>query len=354
MSEYLAAAAEKMGVPEAMVLRSAEARAKAGGASVDDILQAWAGGEAVASSAAASADEDASATASATAEEVATASADEPAVDSEPAPEPVAPAPAAAAAAAAPAAVTPPPAPETVTPDEAGSHPVVVSVPTAGLMERVASSVPRWLAAVFMIIPAIGLLYLAGTGSAAECVDGGIALAIDPVTGQAVNCDGSPFEGRGEPGGGADFMAIGEGLYNGGLVSGVNCAGCHGINGGGGVGPGFGAVNLVFPSCADHIDWIALGTSGYQAAGIPTYGALEKPVGGGGNMPGFESSLTPEQIAAVTLYERVRFGGADEQEALVDCGLAEPEGGEEGEGGEGETPADGEAPAEGEASAPSG
>jgi hypothetical protein len=35
-----------MGVPEALVKRSAEARAKASGASTDDVLTAWAGGEA--------------------------------------------------------------------------------------------------------------------------------------------------------------------------------------------------------------------------------------------------------------------------------------------------------------------
>src|SRR5688572_23349678 len=40
----VAAAAAAMGVPEALVKRSAEARAKATGASVDEILAAWAGG----------------------------------------------------------------------------------------------------------------------------------------------------------------------------------------------------------------------------------------------------------------------------------------------------------------------
>ncbi|MGH8928052.1 MAG: cbb3-type cytochrome c oxidase subunit II [Acidimicrobiia bacterium] len=43
----LAAAAAAMGVPESIVQRSAEARAKATGASVDEILAAWAGGAAV-------------------------------------------------------------------------------------------------------------------------------------------------------------------------------------------------------------------------------------------------------------------------------------------------------------------
>jgi hypothetical protein len=50
MSEYLAAAAQALSAPEAIVKRSAEARAKAGGMSVDEVLAAWAGGATVAPS----------------------------------------------------------------------------------------------------------------------------------------------------------------------------------------------------------------------------------------------------------------------------------------------------------------
>lgn len=46
MSDLLAAAAAALGTPEALVKRSAEARAAETGASVDEILAAWAGGEA--------------------------------------------------------------------------------------------------------------------------------------------------------------------------------------------------------------------------------------------------------------------------------------------------------------------
>ena len=48
MSDSLSAAANALGAPEALVKRSAEARAKASGVSVDDILSAWAGGGSVA------------------------------------------------------------------------------------------------------------------------------------------------------------------------------------------------------------------------------------------------------------------------------------------------------------------
>lgn len=44
-NDLLSAAAEAMGAPEAMVQRSAEARAQADGVSVDEVLTAWTGGE---------------------------------------------------------------------------------------------------------------------------------------------------------------------------------------------------------------------------------------------------------------------------------------------------------------------
>ena len=51
MSELLAKVAEILGAPETLVQRSAEARAEASGNTVDEVLQSWAGGESVASSA---------------------------------------------------------------------------------------------------------------------------------------------------------------------------------------------------------------------------------------------------------------------------------------------------------------
>ncbi|MEX2279793.1 MAG: c-type cytochrome [Acidimicrobiia bacterium] len=318
MSGFLASAAEKMGVPEALVRRSADARAKASGASTDDVLSAWAGGE--------------SAPAAVTPEPEA-----DTAETTTPAPEPEAtddttattpePAPAAPATAASSATIEPLPAPTQVTPQEALDHPVVITVPTMGIAERTLASVPRWIAAAFFLIPAFGLLYMAGSGSAgAVCDDGDVRLQIDVVTGGLENCDGSAFEGRATGGvGGAQFLAIGEAQF-------ATCAGCHGPDGGGGVGPAFGAVTAVFTSCLDHVEWVRLGTNGFRDAGIDTYGDLAKPVGGGGLMPGF-AGLTDEQLASVVAFERIRFGGADPDTTFVDCGLVEaPEGEEVPEG----------------------
>lgn len=316
MNELLTAAAQAMGTPEALVDRSARARAAATGGSVEEILRAWAGGQAVPKSPAPAspATEEAEPVRQTppppAAEEIGTAVAVVPDVQ--------APAPAASD-------ITRPPVPERVDPREALDYPVVVSVPTAGIKERTNSALPRWLSAVFLIIPAFGLLYLAGALSGAGvCEEGGINLAVDRQTGIPVNCDGSDFEGRGTGGGGiGQLLALGEGLY-------PTCMGCHGANGEGGVGPAFTGIVSTFGSCADNIEWVELGSAGFQAAGRDTYGDIGKPVTVG--MPGFGASLSAEQIAAVVAFERTRFGGGEAEAVLVDCGLMEAAPAEDGEG----------------------
>ena len=97
MTDY-AGAANALGVPEAILRRSAEARAKASGITVDELLAAWAGGEAPPAAAPAE---------------------PEPDSEGEPAPEPAATTPAAAPATevvAAPPPVEPPTAPGPVAP----------------------------------------------------------------------------------------------------------------------------------------------------------------------------------------------------------------------------------------------
>ena len=51
MSELIAKVAEILGIPETLVQRSAEARAEASGNTVEEVLQSWAGGEALSASA---------------------------------------------------------------------------------------------------------------------------------------------------------------------------------------------------------------------------------------------------------------------------------------------------------------
>jgi mono/diheme cytochrome c family protein len=232
------------------------------------------------------------------------------------------------------------PVPATVGIGEAAEWESVTTVPTAGLKERTRTQVPTWLTVIFVILPLAGLLYLLQFSAGPECGDSGL-LAVDRQSGEVVNCDGSPFEGRGAPGGGpGDFLARGQVLY---ADAQVACSGCHGDNGQGGVGPTFagGAILATFPSCADHVKWVQLGSGGWQAqvgAEYGAQGALSK-----GGMPNYDDSLSDEDLRSVIVFERVRFGGADLDETLIDCGLVVPELPAEGE----DAPADGEEPTEG-------
>jgi mono/diheme cytochrome c family protein len=323
----LSGAAEAMGLPESLVQRSAEARAAETGQTVDDILAAWAGGEAP----------------PAPTEDEAAASAPEPA---EPAPaeaatreEPAPPEPPviempepAGSAPAVTATPTRKPVPAEVTVAEASHLPEVVTVPTAGIKERTNFVIPRWLTALMLFVPLVALFALGGsaTGACGEATE----LSTDVISGEIVNCDGSEFTGGGAGGGATDFVALGEQIYTGGAVAGVNCAGCHGPNGqGSGAFPALTGVLTTFGECSDHEQWVTLGSSGWQSQVGPTYGDTGKQVGGG--MPSFAGSLSEEQLAAVVTFERVRFGGQNQEEALVECGLVEGEGeGGEGEGGE--------------------
>ncbi|MGI9665594.1 MAG: c-type cytochrome [Acidimicrobiia bacterium] len=179
------------------------------------------------------------------------------------------------------------------------------------------SGYPTWLAAAFVLIPLFAVTYILVAPNGPDCGSAG-QLKVDEATGLAVNCDGSEYGSDT-----VDFFADGGAIY-------TQCAACHGASGEGGAGPAMagGAVLATFPSgsCDDHSSWISLGTANWPDS---TYGATDKPVGGVGVMPSYEGTLTPEQIASVSLYERVQFGGQPLEEAELDCGLVSPEEAEE-------------------------
>jgi mono/diheme cytochrome c family protein len=102
-------------------------------------------------------------------------------------------------------------------------------------------------------------------------------------------------------------------------VYGRICSACHGAGGEGGVGPSLRTVLDTWPDCADQIEWVTIGSEGWTAAHGPTYGATGKPVKGG--MPAHRALLEPDEIAAVSAFERVRYGGADEAATLAGCGI---------------------------------
>jgi len=401
MEDLIAAAAEKMGMPAAMVRRSAEARAKAEGLSLEAVLAEWAGVEAPVPASEGEAPDEAAAEApdEAAAEAV-------PAAKPEPAPKPAAtgierfvemaaeamkmPASMVRRSAAAradveersyeevladwagvdvsevragadekPAPVEEPAEAGAEAADEgtdgAAAEPVAAAdeetaeddgatqeVETPAAVEVIGeaaepdappgaddepelvgavSGVPRWLSTLFVVGPALAIIYAAFLPNGPNCGDAG-QLAVDPVTGVAVECDGSAY---GEVV--VDYLAMGAELFEA-----WGCAGCHGADGGGGSGPAFarGALLATFPEgqCGQHTEWIRLGTTGWPD---PTYGANDTPVGGFGVMPSFGSRLTDTELAAVAVYERVQFGGETLDAALGDCGLTEDEAGEDDE-----------------------
>ena len=284
MDELLEKVSEAKGMPVPLAKRSAEARAKKTGEPLEAVLAEWAG------------------------------------ID-----------PSTVSAAAAPEAAQPTatPAAESEVEDTAadGSGDVEIIEAEAPAIDDVVEDeddgptvrggYPSWLAAAFVIIPMLAVVYILASPNGPDC---GVAgqLNIDDATGLAVNCDGSDY-GSSE----IDFFARGGAIY-------AQCAACHGTNGEGGAGPAMqaGAVLATFPSgmCSDQIEWVKLGTANFPE---PTYGATNRPVGGGGVMPGYEGQLSDEEIASVVLYERVQFGGQPLEEAQLDCGLGPEEGTEE-------------------------
>jgi mono/diheme cytochrome c family protein len=295
VGELLAKVAEILGAPETLVQRSAEARAEASGNTVEEVLQSWAGGEAIAASA--------PVVEEAPVEEVK----EEVVVEEAPVEEVV--------------VEEAPVAKSVTTKVETVIKKVSMANNTMGIKLNTDTTLPRWLNFSFMIIPVFILIGMINTSGAQECGVNGI-LDVDRKSQQTVNCDGSPFEGKGVASTNAvNYVAVGQQVYSGAAA----CAGCHGANGGGGVGPSFigGALYTTFPTCADHAKWIQLGSAGWQAEVGAAYGA-EDTISIGG-MPGFQGKLTEEELMAVVVFERVVFGGGNTEEVLIDCGLLETE-----------------------------
>ena len=288
MSDLVNKVAEILNAPVDLVQRSAEARAAASGVSVDDVLSSWAGGESVAASAP---KEEAPVVEEAPVEEV----------NEE--------------------------APVEEVNEISVSSPITRQVTkslsfaneTMGIKLNSENLLPKWLNFSFIIIPLFILVGLISSSNTQDCGEKGM-LNVDRKSQEAVNCDGSPYEGRGVAATNTvNYIAIGQEVYAGAAA----CAGCHGGGGGGGVGPAFigGALYTTFPTCADHTKWIQLGSAGWQAEVGPTYGAEETVSIGG--MPGFQGKLTEDELYAVVVFERVVFGGGNTEEVLRDCGLLE-------------------------------
>jgi mono/diheme cytochrome c family protein len=162
---------------------------------------------------------------------------------------------------------------EAPTPVPAASAPAVPAAPV-DLPDYIAdpgprSGIPVWMMPVLLILPLWGIVYLGAFGETQQVELTGIEL-------------------------GAQIYAS-------------RCASCHGATGGGGVGPPLAQRESVqtFPNEPDHIAWVEEGSSAKR--GQP-YGDPGRPGGQkiaqSGGMPGFAGQLSPDEIAAVVLFER--------------------------------------------------
>lgn len=120
--------------------------------------------------------------------------------------------------------------------------------------------------------------------------------------------------GGGSGSDGPDPIAAGRQVY------GDHCSVCHGSAGTGGVGPALDAVEETWPTCAEHVAWVTVGSAAWQVDHGGTYGATGRP--NTGLMPAHGPLLTAEEIAMVSAYERVVYGGMERGAVLTDCGLA--------------------------------
>ena len=102
----------------------------------------------------------------------------------------------------------------------------------------------------------------------------------------------------------SEIIALGREVYDG---SG-GCAGCHGTEGGGGIGPALadGAVLNSFADWQRHVVWVVNGS--------PPAGQVYNDEGdiSTAGMPSNGDKLSAREILAVTYFERVELGGADE------------------------------------------
>ena len=103
------------------------------------------------------------------------------------------------------------------------------------------------------------------------------------------------------------------------LYTSNGCAACHGSAGEGGAGGPLADVVRTFPQCSEHVEWVELGSAGWVETKGDTYGSAGKPITG--EMPSFSPRMTEKEIRTVATYERVEFGGLDEETVRADGGV---------------------------------
>lgn len=108
---------------------------------------------------------------------------------------------------------------------------------------------------------------------------------------------------------------LGEGEH---LYIEAGCSGCHGAEGGGGIGPAFadGEIHVTFTSVEDHTVWVAKGSAIVGTGNTYTSADSPRPRAVAAQMPGYglgsSGELDVEQLLAVVLYERTQFEPEDD------------------------------------------
>ena len=189
-----------------------------------------------------------------------------------------------------PAAATPAVAATASVPDIAAEPEPVKVAPYVEAFEK-RKKMPYWIAPVLLALPVWALFYV-----------GTLERVPQGLTG---------------------LLGEGEELY----VE-AGCSGCHGAEGGGGIGPALadGEVHVTFTSVEDQMAWILRGSAivgtGNNYASPDSI--RERPVAG--QMPGYgvdgSTSLNVEELLAVTLFERTQLE-PDEDTAAEELLLAE-------------------------------
>jgi len=103
-----------------------------------------------------------------------------------------------------------------------------------------------------------------------------------------------------------------------------SCASCHGADGGGGAGRAFSNMESLktFPHIEDMLNWVYVGTEGYEAADVATYGDPNREGGAhaprsynGSAMPAqgasYGGALTEYEILGLVCHIRYDLAGAD-------------------------------------------
>lgn len=106
----------------------------------------------------------------------------------------------------------------------------------------------------------------------------------------------------------------------------TGCSGCHGGEGGGGIGPALagGEVHISFTSIEDQMRWVLRGSAATGTGTNYTSDDSPRPRAVSGQMPGYSAGnsaeLDMEQLLAVVLYERTQLE-PDEEAAERDLQL---------------------------------